>query len=405
MMEVDAPIERLVASVGIAVWTFMICVNFSSITILYQRYSKKPQSKSSKQPKSLAPGITVLRPLKGVDCNLKENLATSFRQDYPNFELILSVESPDDPAVVVVRDLMREFPTVDACLILGDEKIGCNPKVNNLIKGYRKAKNDLIWVLDSNVAVDPGCMGRSVDVMMDPKVGLVHHLPVGIKPLSLGPQMERAFLNTFHAKMYTIINKMRLSSCVVGKSNIFRRSSMSHVGGLAPFAKFISEDNAIGQTIWKRGLRHVITSDVAYQPLGLGTLTDFFQRRARWTRIRKYAVLAATIAEPFTESVLNGVLAAYGFSHLFSGLISPGVFFAGHMCFFFLTDLLQASLLDPLIYDELGQFTLAWLLREFSALPIYLYGCAGNSIQWRGTLFKLLNDGTAYPLPSQNKVK
>ena len=66
-----------------------------------------------------APGVTIIRPLKGVDCNLNENLVSSFRQDYPNFEIIFSVASKNDPAVKVVKKLMKIYPKVDAKLIIG----------------------------------------------------------------------------------------------------------------------------------------------------------------------------------------------------------------------------------------------------------------------------------------------
>jgi cellulose synthase/poly-beta-1,6-N-acetylglucosamine synthase-like glycosyltransferase len=63
--------------------------------------------------------VTIIRPLKGVDCNLYENLVSSFRQDYSNFEIIFSVASENDPAVKVVKNLMKRYPKVDVKLIIG----------------------------------------------------------------------------------------------------------------------------------------------------------------------------------------------------------------------------------------------------------------------------------------------
>lgn len=69
--------------------------------------------------KDEAPGVSIIRPLRGIDCNMYENLASSFRQDYPRFEIIFSVAQPQDPAIAVVRDLMKKYPEVDARLIIG----------------------------------------------------------------------------------------------------------------------------------------------------------------------------------------------------------------------------------------------------------------------------------------------
>lgn len=65
------------------------------------------------------PGVSIIRPLRGIDCNMYENLASSFRQDYPIFEVIFSVAQPNDPAIAVVKDLMKKYPKVDARIIIG----------------------------------------------------------------------------------------------------------------------------------------------------------------------------------------------------------------------------------------------------------------------------------------------
>jgi len=69
--------------------------------------------------KEQVPGVTIIRPLRGIDCNMYENLASSLRQDYPLFEVVFSVAQANDPAIAVVRDLMKKFPNVDARLIIG----------------------------------------------------------------------------------------------------------------------------------------------------------------------------------------------------------------------------------------------------------------------------------------------
>lgn len=63
--------------------------------------------------------MSIIRPLKGLDSNLFENLESSFTQEYPKFELLLSVDADSDRAITVVRDLLEKHPAVDASLIIG----------------------------------------------------------------------------------------------------------------------------------------------------------------------------------------------------------------------------------------------------------------------------------------------
>ncbi len=60
-----------------------------------------------------------MRPLKGLDTNLFENLESSFKQDYPNFEILLSVADERDEALPVVRELISQYSNVNARVIIG----------------------------------------------------------------------------------------------------------------------------------------------------------------------------------------------------------------------------------------------------------------------------------------------
>ncbi|KAF7499977.1 hypothetical protein DV113_002030 [Geotrichum candidum] len=202
-------------------------------------------------------------------------LASSFQQNYPKFELIFCLESDSDPAIDVVTELIKQYPSVDAKIMISDEKYGPNPKINNLAKGFSAAKYDIIWVLDSNVWVSQGTLKRSVDRFnSNPKIALVHHLPlcVSIDGTSRGSNLDEMFMLSSHSKFYTAINFVGIAPCVMGKSNLYRRSvldkavsvkllkSIEPGTGIRHFAQFIAEDNMIAQCIWDNGGRTALTA-------------------------------------------------------------------------------------------------------------------------------------------------
>ncbi|KXN85682.1 Ceramide glucosyltransferase [Leucoagaricus sp. SymC.cos] len=282
-----------------------------------RRYRLRPRSPLASAPANTVPGVSILRPLKGLDTNLYENLESTFTQEYPNYELLFSVADPNDQALGVVRELIAKYPDVKAEIVVGEEVVGVNPKVNNLVRSYRKATHDILWVLDSNVMVDPGTLARSVDALINPpasksnkpqkRIALVHHVPLAfVNEPQLGSRIEEAFLNTNHAKMYIAINTVALESCVVGKSNLYRRSdvdkldgslkphppppsrsfgsSSSHISdtdhGLAAFSRFMAEDNMIASALWHElDVRHDLSCDVARNAIGNMSLSDYIWRR------------------------------------------------------------------------------------------------------------------------------
>ncbi|CAG8697424.1 1360_t:CDS:2, partial [Ambispora leptoticha] len=387
-------VETFFLVFSIFCWVVMMGFSILGLFVARKRYAAPRKSVSSKYTVKNAPGVTIIRPLKGVDCNLYNNLQSSFRQDYPVFEILLSVASEKDPAIKVVKELMERYPEVDARLIIAKRDVGVNPKINNMITSYESAKYDIIWILDSNIFVEPGCLARSVEKLSLPGVGLVHHLPFAVRPATFGSELEMMFLDTVHAKMYLAINLLGPDSCVVGKSNLYRKSDIESIGGLAQFGQYIAEDNLLARALWRKGFKHEMTTDLAYQPLGSMETADYFLRRSRWTRIRKYTVTAATVVEPLTESVICGLIASYGFSLLWQ--IHPLNFFAFHIITWFMLDLslFQALSGKKIEVEELRGFIMAWALREITALPLYVYSVIGNTVDWRDGTFRLMTNST-----------
>lgn len=301
--------------------------------------------------------------------------------------------------------------------------VGVNPKVNNLIKAYRQAAHDILWVLDSNVMVEIGTLARAVDIINPPpnapnppkrRIGVVHHVPFAyVSKPALGSYVEQAFLNTNHAKMYIAINTVAIDSCVVGKSCLYRKSDLERVDGslrpianaenggqqpgergLEAFGRFLAEDNMIAGALWHElGLRHDLSCDVAHNAVGNMSLMDYIARRIRWIRVRKRMVLAATLAEPFTESVVAGCLASAGLKYLLG--IPPWFVLVLHFFAWLYVDFdVYASLAGyPMPTPLRIQFLFSWTIRELLALPIWFVAIVGNEVVWRGTRYEVLQNG------------
>ncbi|KAG1749828.1 glycosyltransferase family 21 protein [Suillus paluster] len=403
------------AILGLVWYLFLWTVGLLGCRTGRRRYRMRPRSPLATAPPNSVHGVSILRPLKGLDANLYENLESTFTQEYPNFEIILSVADEQDQALPVARELISKYPSINSRIIIGEEVVGVNPKVNNLIRSYHEATHDILWVIDSGVSVAPGTLARSVD-LLEPstqtnlpkrRVALVHHVPFA------SCSRREAFLNTNHAKMYLAINAASIESCVVGKSNLYRRSDLERVNGslkprvhmvsendqdcthgLAAFGKFLAEDNMIASALWHElDLRHDLSCDVAHNVIGKMSLSDYVWRRVRWIRVRKHMVLAATILEPLTENLIASSIAAASFRYLFG--IPIWLFLVIHHAAWLWVDLdVYESLAGhPLPADRRWQFISAWCLRELLALPIWFLAMLGNEVIWRGKKYEVLRAG------------
>src|SRR5262245_20195484 len=85
------------------------------------------------------PPITIIRPVCGIDNFVEATLRSTFVLDYPRYEILFCAASARDPVVALVHKLIAEYPHIDARLLVGDERISPNPKLNNVLKGWRAA--------------------------------------------------------------------------------------------------------------------------------------------------------------------------------------------------------------------------------------------------------------------------
>jgi ceramide glucosyltransferase len=367
--------------------------------VTYYSERKKKQKKKDIPWFSL-PGVTILRPLKGLDCNLEENLRSSFEQNYPRLQIIFSVASASDPAIEVVRSLIKEYPKCDARLLIGDENVGINPKVNNMIRGYKMAKYDLIWMYDSNVCMRREALQNTVPEILDPKVGMIHHLPIARASDNFYALTDSLYLATSHARLYLVLNGLAdmlrhigvKLSCVMGKSVIVKKSVLESFGGLEYLGRYLAEDNMMGRIMVKK-YEIRMTNDIAVQSVGNIRAVDYCMRRIRWTRLRNAMEPSATFLEPFSECTLLGLTFANAMSYIYS--VSFVQLLTCHYFLWFFLDLLTYYSFNSKVQPVSFKIVLAWIFKEALYFPLLLYGICGSTIGWRGQSYTLQRDSTA----------
>ena len=83
--------------------------------------SVKQRHRNGEKTPSPRPPVTLIRPVCGLENNLERCLASSFRLDWPAYEILFCVAKSDDPAASLVRRLMAEHPQIQARLLVGED--------------------------------------------------------------------------------------------------------------------------------------------------------------------------------------------------------------------------------------------------------------------------------------------
>ena len=142
-----------------------------------------------------AAGVSLVRPVCGTENHIEETLRSAFHLDYPRYEIIFCAASANDAAVPLVRRLIAAHPHVPARLLIGNETISDNPKLNNVCKGWRAAAYDWIVMADSNVLMPRDYIERLLAAWRA-DTGVVSSPPAGGRPQGFWAELECAFLNT-----------------------------------------------------------------------------------------------------------------------------------------------------------------------------------------------------------------
>ncbi|XP_074643665.1 ceramide glucosyltransferase-like isoform X1 [Tubulanus polymorphus] len=384
MAPVDVALHCL-AIISLLFWISLFLIHIVAITYGKWKLYRKPSQPSPEEPR---PGVSILKPLTGVDPNLYTNLETFFKMDYPSYEILFCIQDEMDPSIMVVKSLMEKYPKVDAKVFIGGKKVGLNPKINNMVQGYEASKNDLILISDSGLQMKEDSLSMMVASLYERKnIGMVHQIPHVCPREGFAGVLETVYFGTQHAKLYLALNLAGIN-CTTGMSCLFRKDVMDEVGGLATFGKYLAEDFFFAKAFLDKGYMMNISTYPALQNSGYYSVSHFQNRLLRWKQLRSAMAPHTILLEPMTECFFLGATASLSVSYLFGW--NSIVFFLLHMLVWFLLDYIMLRTMNegPIQFSKF-EFLVGWLFRELSSPYVMLRSHFSSAVSWRHKSYRL----------------
>lgn len=341
------------------------------------------------------PGVSILKPLMGIDPNLSANLESFFTMNYPEYELLFCIEDPNDPAIEIVDNLLCKYPKVNAKRFIGGSTVGVNPKINNMHQGYIAAKYDLFMISDSAIRMKEDTLLDMVEHMTE-KVGLVHQMPFTCDRDGFAATYEKIFFGTVLSRIYLSADFIGIN-CHTGMSCLLRKNVIDELGGIKAFGCYLAEDFFIAKAMTDRGWKMRVCSQPALQNSGICDITSFQARLTRWAKLRVAMMPTTILLEPLSECMVVGAFASWSVSILFCW--DSLVFYLIHILMWFLSDWILLSIVQngSLPFNKFD-FVVGWLLREISGPYYFLHALWNPAIRWRTRVYKLAWGGIAYEL-------
>jgi ceramide glucosyltransferase len=345
-----------------------------------------------------APDVTLLKPVKGVDPRMYAGLVSHCKQRYAGrFEIVFGVSGLDDPAVDEIERLRAEFPACAIRLVECRERLGTSGKVSNLVQMLREARYEYLIINDSDICVSPFYLARVMECFADARVGMVTAPYIGrtavARPaMTIWSRLEALGISTDFFP--GVLAARWLEGGIrfgLGSTLATSKTALAKAGGLEPLVEYLADDYEMGERIAKAGYRVELCCEVVETTVPAYKFGGFRDHQLRWARStrdsrkRGYVGLGITYALPWAmmTCVASG-FALWSFSLLsvvalarVAVALSVGV----------------GVLRDGQVLRDL------WLLplRDFFGLGFWAWSFAGDTVVWRGELFRL-RDGRISPV-------
>ena len=341
-------------------------------------------------PAARAPAVTIIRPVCRVDNFERDTLTSTFALEYSEYEIIFCVARGDDPVAAIVRELIALHPETPAQLLVGEDHRSCNPKLNNVLKGWDAARHPWIILADSNVLMPVDYIQRLMQ-RWRPDTGLVCSMPIGSRPGNFWAALECAFLNTFEAR-WQYVGETLGFGFAQGKSMLCRRDVVDAAGGLLrALGGEMAEDAAFTKLVRDAGLRVHLVDAPFEQPLGFRRFAEVWSRQRRWATLRRKTFPVMYLPEILTGALfplLAGVFAARlaGWPGMVAVVLLGAIWFGA-----------EAILARVAGWYAAPRMLLACMLRDVLLPVLWVEAWRRHDFTWRGNAMDIRKPAVVEP--------
>ncbi|OGR26550.1 MAG: hypothetical protein A2139_01610 [Desulfobacca sp. RBG_16_60_12] len=345
----------------------------------------------SAPPVATGPGITVFKPLKGLEPLSRECLASFLTQDYHPYQVLFGVREPENPVLDLLRELRQTHPRCDLEVVICPEDLGLNPKVSTLRQLMPRARYDLLVIADGDVSVGPDYLAQVAAAFRQPGVGLVS-CPYRAGPSrTLGSTLEALTIAADFIPSVAVANYVEGIRFALGATMALTRQALAAIGGLVPLADFLADDYQLGFRVAATGLRVKILPYVVSTNNPELSFKGYLAHQLRWARTYRVCRPAGYLAYGITHALVYSliILVAAGPAPWAWGPAAATLVLRGALAGFSERRCLKG---------ELPLWAFALLpLKDLLAFGLWLASFLGDRVAWGGRAYRVTPEGKLAP--------
>jgi ceramide glucosyltransferase len=332
-----------------------------------------------------SPPITVLKPVRGLEPLLYENLRSFCEQDYSAYQVVFGLSDPNDPAIPVIERLIKEFPHRELSLVVDSRVIGTNRKVSNLANMHATARHDILVMADSDVRVRPDYLRALAAAFEDLKVGAATCLYAGAPSDNLPSVLLSMFINEwFFSAVHIALLLEPLRFCM-GATMAVRRDVLEAIGGFEALASYLADDYMLGKLTSDHGYKVELSPYIVDVTVDEPTFRALFLHEIRWARTLRSVRPIRFTSTFLTDALPLSIIVALAVDLDAFGLCLTGFALALRIG-------LHYAVRAPL---RVAAPARPWLVpvRDLLSFAVRIASFFGNSVSWRDDRYLVRSDG------------
>jgi ceramide glucosyltransferase len=331
------------------------------------------------------PPVSVLKPVHGLEAQLKENIESFFRQDYPDYEILFAADEADDPALGVVREVCARYPHIRTRVLVTGTPWP-NPVVYSFHCMAEAAAHEILVTTDSDVEVDPRYLREVVSPLLDPKVGMVTCVYRGKNAAGFFSGLTAVGMSVEMTAGVLVANLLEGMKFGLGPTTVVRKDSLASIGGYTALRDYIAYDFAIGNLIAKAGYRVVLSAHIIDHVVNQKSFGRMWQNQLRWAQTTRYSRPKGHFGSGLIFAIpygLFGFVGAAGLGHWGIGILLLGIAV--------LNRLAEAWLAGWMVVRDPQVRRAPWLypLRDLLGFAVWFASYLRLRYVWRDSRFEL----------------
>jgi len=335
------------------------------------------------------PPVSVLKPLHGMEAQLRENIESFFRQDYPRYEILFAADEADDPALNLVREISARYPQIPCRILVTGKPPWPNPPAYCFYRMAEVAAHEILVTSDSDVEVAANYLREVVAPILDEKVGMVTCVYRGKNVAEFWAGLTAIGMSVEMTAGVLVANLLEGMKFGLGPTIAVKKEAVNKIGGYEVLGDYFANDFMIGNLIDKAGYRVVLSEHVIDHVVSQKNFKKMWENQLRWAKSTRYSRPKGHFGSGLIFAIPYGLLGLaaailLGMPGLGSALFGVAL----------LNRILESWIVgwgvvrDPVAVKRIWMFP----LRDLLGFIVWVASYTGATTAWRDSRYELRGD-------------